>query len=781
MLLVCLAQPLVLGMAGVFSPPSTTTHPPCTCSKLLRRRGTRATRCCPLLICNGRVIPRCVFEGGTTGRTHEHTLFANPPPLPPPTTQVIELNGTVTCVNNPNGTYPTCSGAVVGGDWSRFCPCAGGASEPLWSQFGVQTKAVSWDGFTTGDTTRWTGAFGPTSGGVQWVSPTAGSESSPVVGWDGTIFVGSSTGKLSAVNVSTGATQWAFKTGAAISSTPAISANGNIYVTSMDYSVYCLYSDTGKQVWRFKTGSWVQASPGIGPDGHTVYVGSADKNFYALDGMTGALQWKFVTTGTISAAPAFVNNGVNNLVVFGSWDNKVYALDVALGTLQWTYTTGGAVKNAPAIGPDGTVFIGSSDSLLYALESVFGGLKWTFSAANEILTSAAVLPGGSMSDYTIFISSSKNIYSLNGATGAVNWFASQFGAVSSPAVDGAGNVYVGGASGWLYALNGYTGHQLFGFKTNGAIASLPAISPGDNLGVIGPTVYVSSFDGNLYALSASSATATPQPTPLRTTSPAPSITARPVRCPQGYKRNNLSCFSLQGTTLLNWAQSNKVGSCTHKGRLASFTTVTDAAYVVGQFCGGKDIAAQNTMFVGLHDVSTTGSIRKWAWASAPGAKGVSYLSSSQRSVVNQQWGVYPSSELQYSSNKCAVVGALGKGAGVGRWATFECRLGLGVASCGVSSYKHVPRGSDGASPPFPPPSQQQGWRPVPQGGAVQQQVGTPAVLPGCSHARVPMRRHQQQAQPTARNGAARSIEWEDKSSGIALLNLNTKTLTQGDK
>ena len=78
--------------------------------------------------------------------------------------------------------------------------------------------------------------------------------------------------------------KWSFTTGTYISSSPAIGADGTIYVGSADNNLYAVNPD-GSQKWSFTTGSAVHSSPAIGADG-TIYVGSFDNKLYAISGET---------------------------------------------------------------------------------------------------------------------------------------------------------------------------------------------------------------------------------------------------------------------------------------------------------------------------------------------------------------------------------------------------------------------------------------------------------------------------------------------------------------
>ena len=105
--------------------------------------------------------------------------------------------------------------------------------------------------------------------------------SSPAIGSDGTVYVGSGF-KLYAINGKSGVKLWEFKTGNGVeSSPPAIGSDGTVYVGSSDKKLYALNGKSGVKLWEFETGGTVFSSPAIGPDG-TVYVGSGDKKLYAI-------------------------------------------------------------------------------------------------------------------------------------------------------------------------------------------------------------------------------------------------------------------------------------------------------------------------------------------------------------------------------------------------------------------------------------------------------------------------------------------------------------------
>jgi outer membrane protein assembly factor BamB len=87
---------------------------------------------------------------------------------------------------------------------------------------------------------------------------------------------------------------WQFETGGEVWSSPAIGSDGTVYVGSNDYKLYAINGKSGVKLWEFETGGNVSSSPAIGSDG-TVYVGSYDKKLYAINGKTGVKLWEFST------------------------------------------------------------------------------------------------------------------------------------------------------------------------------------------------------------------------------------------------------------------------------------------------------------------------------------------------------------------------------------------------------------------------------------------------------------------------------------------------------
>ena len=85
------------------------------------------------------------------------------------------------------------------------------------------------------------------------------------------------TGRSPFVGPSAPTKKWDFDTGDDVYSSPAIGADGTVYVGSCDKKLYAIKAD-GTKKWEFATDA---GSPAIGADG-TIYVGSFDNKLYAI-------------------------------------------------------------------------------------------------------------------------------------------------------------------------------------------------------------------------------------------------------------------------------------------------------------------------------------------------------------------------------------------------------------------------------------------------------------------------------------------------------------------
>jgi len=95
----------------------------------------------------------------------------------------------------------------------------------------------------------------------------------------GVLYVGSNDNNLYALNASTGATEWSYRTGNFVSSPPAV-ANGVVYVESDDGNFYALDAATGAHLWHYPISTYHASGPAVANG--RVYIGSQDQNLYVF-------------------------------------------------------------------------------------------------------------------------------------------------------------------------------------------------------------------------------------------------------------------------------------------------------------------------------------------------------------------------------------------------------------------------------------------------------------------------------------------------------------------
>ena len=164
-------------------------------------------------------------------------------------------------------------------------------------------------------------------------------ESSPAIGADGTIYVGSHDDNLYALNPADGSLKWKYRHGTMRSaSSPAIGADGTIYVGSEDDNLYALNPADGSLKWKYATGIVIDSSPALGADG-TIYVGSEDDNLYALNPADGSLKWKYTTRMLdclLSGSSARTARSTSGHVMTTSMRSTR-----RMARCKWQYATGG--------------------------------------------------------------------------------------------------------------------------------------------------------------------------------------------------------------------------------------------------------------------------------------------------------------------------------------------------------------------------------------------------------------------------------------------------------
>ena len=301
----------------------------------------------------------------------------------------------------------------------------------------------------------------PRLAGAPWTFHTGkGIFSSPVIGADGTVYVGSADDVFYALTAS-GKVRWKRRTGEIIDSAALLDDRGRVYVPSADGHVYALDAATGRSVWTFAadppstTGAfinWFEGNVSMDAAG-TLYAPNDNRLTYAIDRDTGTKKWAFATSDQTWSSPAF--DAANDRMAFGSnffllGIPSIFSVDAATGAQSWAAATDGATVASPLVTAGGLTIVGSFDGYLRAYDSASGALRWSFATRDHLYASPAELPDGTI----VQASADGSVYGVDPRTGALRWQYDTLAPIrSSPAVDVQGRVYVGTGDGRLVVLN----------------------------------------------------------------------------------------------------------------------------------------------------------------------------------------------------------------------------------------------------------------------------------------------------------------------------------------
>ena len=353
-----------------------------------------------------------------------------------------------------------------------------------------------------------------------------GVESSPAIGEDGTLYVGSFTDNFFAIDPDDGTEIWRYtREDVHFRSSPTIAEDGTIYVIGITdlrilynptvgddlfgYPTLIALNPNGTLKWEFNAGglsSGILYSPGIASDGTIYQITGGAKMPDAVGGdgfwavyPNGTDRWFFPTGDAQYSASAIADDGT---VYFGCTDGYFYALNPEDGSLKWKFVNddGDLLDNCfnavPSIGPDGTIYAGSKDQNLYALTPE-GEMKWSFSMDSTVEATPSIGPDGTIYAGGYAPSNEKYLYALDPTDGSEKWrFETGSGVYGTPAIDANGILYFGSYDQYFYSLYP-NGTEKWKFKTQGGICMPPTI---DSDG----TVYFGSWDNYLYAIDGSS-------------------------------------------------------------------------------------------------------------------------------------------------------------------------------------------------------------------------------------------------------------------------------------
>jgi outer membrane protein assembly factor BamB len=241
---------------------------------------------------------------------------------------------------------------------------------------------------------------------AQFTSPNS-IYTTPAIGLDGTIYIGSNEGYLFALT-STGTVKWSYSAGYPLQSSPIIDGSGTIYFGA-GKKVYAVgdygYAAYPKWLTPFTTQANVNSSPALSSNGY-LYFGSDDGYVYAINSFTGIQIWSYNASNTLPAGvhpiytSASIDASSNVVIGNGSYMNgSLYYLNGLTGALIWQKTDFLSVFNGPfynTVAIYGDTFYLSTIAYVFAINRLNGVTKWYYYNTNCYYTSAVLDASGTL-------------------------------------------------------------------------------------------------------------------------------------------------------------------------------------------------------------------------------------------------------------------------------------------------------------------------------------------------------------------------------------------------
>lgn len=195
----------------------------------------------------------------------------------------------------------------------------------------------------------------------------------------------------------------------------------------------------------------------------------------------GSLAWRFETDGPISAQVVSDERG---FLYVGSHDHFFYALDSS-GRERWKRDLGDSIYSTAAIDPAGNVYVGSDADAVWSFARN-GDQRWRVDVDGDADTGIALSEDG------IVFGAGQALWFVE-LDGTVRWRNALGGKIfTTPAIDAAGNVYVGCQDDHVYSF-APDGEQRWVYRTNDDNDASPVLDDEGN-------IYFGSDDHHVYSL-----------------------------------------------------------------------------------------------------------------------------------------------------------------------------------------------------------------------------------------------------------------------------------------
>jgi len=246
-----------------------------------------------------------------------------------------------------------------------------------------------------------------------WRITGAGATTADIVGPDGVMYYGDSTGCV-AIDPVTHLEKWRFPIGSGGAyGDPALGSDGILYIGGAGLLI-ALDRSTGKKIWDLAPAAVGDITLGPGPIAYM--PGGA--GVAAIDTIARKQLW-FQPVGGILAGPSLAPTGK---LYVATAAGEVHEYDMATGTPGWTFTGDGGFAAPPIVGNDGAIYaVGAAPGrTMFAIDAVTGKQKWATPLAGS--TNGVAFAFARSAAGILYAGSSEGtLYAFDSSTGTELW------------------------------------------------------------------------------------------------------------------------------------------------------------------------------------------------------------------------------------------------------------------------------------------------------------------------------------------------------------------------
>jgi outer membrane protein assembly factor BamB len=274
---------------------------------------------------------------------------------------------------------PAATGGVVSTGSTGIDPADGSVRWRVETGEGVSPPVVDGNTVYAGSDAGILHALAADAGTVDWAAGTRGAvRAAPSVG-DDAVYAGTLDGVLHAFGRDGGAELWTVAVGEQVESVAL--RNGTVYVGTFSPSLVAVDAADGTETWRTEAEGNRFVAGKLAATGDAVYAG-ANGDLRAFDASDGTERWR-VTHGDRPAVQSPPAVGAGSVLV--NIGDSLRAFDPADGTERWTRTTGGS--NRPPVVRDGVVYA-AGDGTVHAFDAGDGSERWRTDVGEDLQLAA---------------------------------------------------------------------------------------------------------------------------------------------------------------------------------------------------------------------------------------------------------------------------------------------------------------------------------------------------------------------------------------------------------